>query len=205
MYENLNNLLVVSDALSMEKYDETQIETGFRSLSEIYNEKNGLIAFESSLVVYPAIENSDLPCLSSINKDSWKLAYSKEVQLLCYFCRDGFGHQYGISSSGGIFKLNPESGALSPHSSDIDTWAKKIMSDYDYETGWSLLNEWQVLNDEVIGPNQCLIPVKPFCIGGEFEVDNLRLVDLGLALIKYSQLYSQSKSFVKGEKVNVDW
>lgn len=177
-------------------------DTQLRSdIEELYSDINGFIAFEGALLCLPIGIDVDIEIMKFNTHKSWKSAYSKEIQDTLFFAADIFCHLFGLYK-GIIVKFNPESGKLEKHSSNIEEWASIILSDYDYETGWSLAKSWQ-LENRAINVGERLLPKVPFAIGGEYEVNNLVDIDLNEAMNQYSKLFAQVKNIEKGELVNI--
>lgn len=172
-------------------------------LDQVYSKVRSLVAFEGALVVYP-VDNVFCISCQTVNNDGWKYAYSENVHKTFFFAKDVFGNHYGVMS-GNFYKLDQESGKLLLHSTSIDAWAGKILSDYDYETGWSLAHDWQVYNNTRIAVGECLIPIMPFSLGGEFEANNLMKVNVLDALKKYASLRSQVEKVSPGSTVSIRW
>lgn len=172
-----------------------------REIKELYSDINGFIAFEGALLCLPIGIDADIEIMKFNTNRSWKAAYSEGVQDTLFFAADIFCHLFGLYK-GGIVKFNPESGILEKHSSNIEEWASLILSDYDYETGWSLAKNWQ-LENRLINIGERLLPKVPFSIGGEYEVSNLTDIDLNEAMNQYSKLFAQVKNIEKGEAVKI--
>ena len=51
-----------------------------------------------------------------------------------------------------------------------------MLTDSDFRTGWSLAREWQERHGQLL-QGQRLIPQKPFVLGGDYVVENLKVVD----------------------------
>ncbi|ELE1939958.1 hypothetical protein RDG67_002801 [Vibrio cholerae] len=170
-------------------------------LVDLYLDLNGFIGLEGALLGFPV--NVDMECeLFYFNRvDSWKIHYNQDVRDTFFFATDIFCHLFGIYS-GRVVKFNPETGIIKEHSESLEEWASTIISDYDYETGWSLASGWQK-NNRILQCSERLLPKIPFSLGGEFVVENLTPVTLSEAMLQYSKLYEQVKNIRQGDVVKI--
>lgn len=82
------------------------------------------------------------------------------------------------------------SGSVSAIAGTVEAWAQAILDDYDVLTGYPLAHQWQVERGP-IPPRSRLVPKVPFACGGEFEIENLVLLDAGEAMRARGQLATQ--------------
>jgi len=210
MAENIKKLLSISSNLKSDEF-----KGGFKDAfpyvgSDLISElefmlaqKNGFLAFESALNVFTSTPNDLLTYLEAWNSpDGWKSLYSPIVDKVLFFAEDIFGNQYGMSDDY-VVKFEPESGKLEYHSSSLEEWAKNILSDYDYETGWSLAREWQLKNGKLRGQFR-LLPKIPFSIGGKYEAENLTAIEENKAMNAYGELYNAIKNTEDGQQITLD-
>ena len=178
----------------------------FLYLSQLLK-RNGFWAFESALLVLPgpASEPSEYPVdLISWNSSSgWRLHYDELEESVLFFAMDLFANPYGIVGES-ISKLDSETGKLETHSRTLDEWAERILTDYNYETGWELGRDWQRLNGPLPSTAR-LLPRIPFVLGGEFEASNLVAIDLREAMAKLGKLYQAIRHMPDGSRVVTDW
>lgn len=173
-------------------------------LEEVLSHKNGFWAFESALNVLPS-EAPDF--MSSIPKwndpENWKKYFGDHESVL-FFAEDLFGGQFGIGTDS-IYRLHPETAELVEHSANLESWAKTILKDLDFETGWSIGRAWQ----ETHGPlkNEFrLIPRVPFTLGGEYCAENLVTIRCDRAMREYARLATQIRDIPDGQSIIVnDW
>ena len=142
-----------------------------------------------------------LPSLEDWNhSNGWKRNYP-ETHRLVFFAQDLFGNQFGISESD-VVSFLPDSGEIRHHSESLETWAAKMLEDFDYETGWSLAQKWQATHGPL--PNGYrLLPKIPFVVGGDYAAENLQAVKQDAAMEAYARLYRQIKDVPDGQKVAV--
>lgn len=150
----------------------------YDEIIQILSLKNGFYAFESALHFFPAIEEPDGKRID-VNQwnhdDLWQGEYDSLVDDLFFFAEDVFGCQFCIKD-GKLYTFDPETGNLGEISNNFNGWAKAVLDDYNFMTGYPLAHEWQVKYGELPCQKR-LLPKKLFVFGGGFAVDNLYLAD----------------------------
>ena len=171
-------------------------------LAALLSERNGFVAFESALLVLPSRDVTEVPGVETWNHPAgWRRHYDGLGQGCVFFALDAFACGFGITSEG-IVHLNPETGKLTSHSDDLKDWAHKLLSNYDYETGWAVAHKWQEQGGQLpVGSR--LLPKTPFVLGGAFEADNCVAVPIPLAMEKLGDLYHQIRDVPDGQSVTV--
>jgi hypothetical protein len=115
---------------------------------ELLSEKNGFYAFESALHVLPSNCPTETMDIERWNDAKlWKGLYNDLTRDCLFFGEDIFCNQFGVRQ-GQICRFEPESGELQQIAADLEQWAKRILDDYDYETGYAIAKKWQ----EIHGP-----------------------------------------------------
>src|SRR3972149_311341 len=171
-------------------------------LTRLLTAKNGFFAFESALLVQPSDDIDVLPGLREWNDlTGWRKSYDCIPPRCVFFAQDLFACQFGITPAG-LVRLDTETGDVTNYADDLDRWAQRILSNYDYETGWSLGRNWQRLHGPLKHGSR-LLGRKPFVLGGSYVVENLVAVDATDAIEKLAELYSQIKDVPDGSKVTV--
>ncbi|MBD8527242.1 SMI1/KNR4 family protein [Pseudomarimonas arenosa] len=133
--------------------------------------RNGFLAFESALQVFGVDQGAPFDFVSWNRADGWRANYGELGAGLDFFAQDIFGGQYAVEESH-IIKFDPETGERSRVAESMEGWAELILSDYDYETGYTLASEWQK-EYRPLTFGERLYPKLPFVLGGEFETSNL--------------------------------
>lgn len=147
-----------------------------KELFDLLCQKNGFFAFESALLVRPFIFGGKPTSLEKWNEvQLWKDCYKFELPELFFFAEDIFGGQFAILQNK-IVTFDPETGEIEKVSESINAWAKEVLSDYDFFTGHSLASQWQKIHGPIPSGHR-LIPKQLFVLGGEFNCDNLMLVE----------------------------
>jgi hypothetical protein len=134
--------------------------------------RNGFFAFESALEVFPCIESNVSYSLREWNQDYlWRSTYGSAAPRGLCFGHDIFGVQF-VLCDGNVFQFDPETAETSFLAEDLEGWARVILDDYDYLTGHTLAHEWQSVNGPIKYRHR-LLPITPFVLGGEYNIDNL--------------------------------
>lgn len=177
------------------------LQSATDELRYLLAKKNGFVAFSSALNVYSSCADDEGSSLMAWNaQDGWRTLFPEAEQYL-FFAEDIFCDQFAIGKKG-VIRYKLESGEAELHSRSLNEWALKLLSDYDYETGWSLAHEWQKKN-YILARNYRLLPKIPFVIGGEYEISNLVAVNKTKAIYAYKNLCSSVRDSKDGEAISV--
>lgn len=145
-------------------------------LFDLLQRKNGFYAFESALHVFPAASPTNGPDLEEWNSDtSWRHEYGDLASDKLFFAEDAFGNQFCIED-GHICAFDAETGACERMCSSFEEWAERILDDHDVLTGYPLLHAWQAAHGAIASGHR-ILPRVPFCLGGEFAIENLYASD----------------------------
>ncbi len=144
-------------------------------LELLLNRKNGFVAFESSLHIFP-LGPAIMDCtLAEWNgPDLWRDAYGSLAREGLYFAEDVFGNQFCIRGNN-VCAFDAETGETKIISPGLEQWAEIMLEDYSYWSGFPLAHKWQMHNGP-LPPGSRLVPKQPFVIGGEYTSENLRAV-----------------------------
>ena len=199
---SLSKLIDISSAIAHDPTDPVQIDDLHNEiLLPMYLRKNGMIAFEGSLLILPSVSACGVPSLLGWNSSGgWRHNYDISDDIT-FFSMDAFAGQFGVSSDG-IVRFDPETGGITRHSSDLDEWASMVLGDYNYETGYLAAHDWQLRNAP-LDPGYRLLPKVPFILGGEYSCENLTSWPMEDAMSQYSALHDQVKSVPDGERLTV--
>ncbi len=171
-------------------------------LEQMLSIKNGFFAFESALHVLPAAPVPGQPHLADWNRPGgWRSLYGPAADGLLFFAQDAFASQFALSK-GGVARFNPESGEVEPVAPSLEEWARKVLDEFPFETGWTVAKEWQ----EEHGPlpaGHRLLPRRPFALGGDYLADNMVAVPADRAMQMLGRLYSQIRSVPDGSAATV--
>jgi len=171
-------------------------------LRDLLGRKNGFYAFESALHVLPARSCGGEIGLTEWNSPGlWIEAYKGMASGCVFFAEDVFGGQFCIKSNK-ICSFDPETGALQDVAEDMEGWARSILADYDFMTGYSLCHEWQRVNGR-LNSGLRLVPKVPFVAGGKFNVQNLHVIEAVKGMRLRGQIALQIKDIPDGEQIKL--
>ncbi len=142
------------------------------NLTELLCLKNGFWAYESSLLLRPF--QSDSPPLGIVEWnqcDLWKDSYCGSLGDYLFFAEDVFGCQFCLGQQG-VCLFDPETCQFERLGDTLGGWAKVVLDDYEYRTGYPLSHSWQLKNGPLLSGSR-LLPRVPFVLGGKFELENL--------------------------------
>jgi hypothetical protein len=180
--KTLNRLLrAAGDAIASEQPDRARLAEAFGApvaslLGEVLELRNGFYAFESALHVFSDRSAGNERGLVEWNaRELWRGDYDGLADGAVYFAEDVFGTQF-CARENAIYTFDPETGEFEAMAGSLEEWASEILDDYESLTGSPLAHEWQVAHGPIpIGSR--LVPMRPFVLGGEYEVENLRAMD----------------------------
>ena len=190
--QNIYKLLKISSIGYQESYTGKNFN---EELNNILKKKNGFYTFESALHFF---SNNEIENITSLIKNRYQY---DSIENCLFFAEDIFGNLFCYDNVLNIiFLLDLESGQKEELGSSFEEWAKKILEDYDYLTGYSIAHEWQVKNGS-LNKNIRLFPEIPFILGGEYNINNLKEIEQMNGIKKKFELYKQIKDMHDGEKV----
>jgi len=146
-----------------------------RELYRMLAERNGFLAFESALHVFPLGSGEGLDLETWNSAALWRSGYQEMAENLLFFAEDAFGCQFAIGSET-IVSFDPETGETSDLAYTLEEWAGRILEDYEFLTGYPLLREWQQKHGPIPADHR-LAPRIPFVVGGEYSLANLYLAE----------------------------
>ncbi|KGC03820.1 MULTISPECIES: SMI1/KNR4 family protein [Burkholderia] len=171
-----------------------------RDLLALLEKKNGFYAFESALHVFPSQSIGDEIGLVEWNaSDLWIEEYQGMGAEAVFFAEDIFGGQFCMRADG-VYLFDPETANFEHLSHDLEGWAKLILDDYEYRTGYPLAHEWQQSGGKLM-PGMRLVPKTPFVVGGHFAVENLCAMNAVKAMQLRASLAVQIKELPDGTPI----
>jgi hypothetical protein len=144
-------------------------EASASCLWPLLSRRNGFFSFKSALQVF-GFGEWPFNIASWNSGDGWRKHYGALTDNLLFFAQDVFAGQYAIRD-GVICKFDPELGEVSEFAESIEQWCEQILDDYDYESGYTYANDWQVVHGP-LAPGERLFPKLAFVLGGDYEVEN---------------------------------
>jgi hypothetical protein len=166
--------------------------------------KNGFYAFESALHVLPLTSDPETG-LEAWNAGSlWRKDYEDLAEGLLFFAEDILQDQFCLSmKQNGVLRFYAETGETSFMANSVEEWAGVVLSNYQRETGWPFVNEWQAKN----GPlplGKRLMPKTPFFMGGEYNIANLWAGNPLDGMRLKADLAKQTRHLSEGAKVRLN-
>lgn len=135
--------------------------------------KNGFYAFASALHVLSVQSEAGVTGIVDWNlAESWKQSYAGLADKIFCFAQDIFGNQFALYKQQVVI-FNCETGELGNFAQSLEDWASKVLLDYNFVTGHDFARSWQSAN-RPLKRGERLFPVKPFIIGGDYSIDNLK-------------------------------
>jgi hypothetical protein len=173
-------------------------------LASILHRKNGWLAFESALHLFPVGTDAQGHELEAWNQPAqWRESYGDAIPVRClFFAQDIFGQQFCLIEEH-ICRFNPETARFTNVAATLEAWAAWVLSDYRVETGWPLAHAWQVQHGPLALTNR-LVPITPFILGGAYAVDNLMAIEAVEAMWFRGSVYQQSRDLPDGTRVRVE-
>ncbi len=165
--------------------------------------RNGFIAYEGALEVFPTRDESD-PQLD-VNRwnspSEWRSAYAELAAGCLFFAQDVLGAQFCIYA-GAVHRFDPETGDKEYFATSINEWAMQMCAEPEVNTGYPLLQQWERAYGKLAFGTR-LVPKIPFVLGGEYQVQNLHPMDAGEAMRFYGDLAVQLHRMPDGAQVQL--
>ncbi len=173
-------------------------------LFHMLQKKNGFYAFESALHVFPLTGDSGTG-LEGWNADSlWRNDYEELAEGLLFFAEDILQDQFCLSvKQPCVLRFHSETGETAFMADSVERWAGVVLSNYQGETGWPFVHEWQAKN----GPlplGKRLMPKKPFFLGGEYSLRNFWAGSPLEGMRFKADLAKQTRSMPEGATVKIN-
>lgn len=171
-------------------------------LAMLLSWRNGFYAYESALLVRGSGNVPPPRDIAAWNARSAWLAQYDDFSLgpMLFFAEDVFGNQFAIAS-GRVVLFDPETGNSEEVAQTLEDWARVVLDDYAYFTGYPVAHEWQKRNGP-LRPGMRLVPRIPFVCGGEFVVSNLGLTDELEGMAFRASLARQIKDLPDGATIH---
>jgi hypothetical protein len=171
-------------------------------LLDLLRNRNGFFAFGPALHVFPANSTAMSWGLTEWNMPGlWKHEYQSFVDPGLCFAEDAFGNQFSIKNDNVHF-FQAETGELQQVANSIEEWAKLVLSDDGFWTGWPIAENWSKRN----GPlplHTRLHPAQPFVCGGSYDADNLKSIDAAEMMAQWGSFAIQIRDLPDGALVKI--
>jgi hypothetical protein len=172
-------------------------------LGQMLSKMNGFFAFNAGLQVYRAGEKGEGPELLSWNSaELWKHSYDGFADEFFCFGQDILGTQYAIRGGTEVVQFDPENCSATHIGASLEAWAEWVFSNPDRHATAFLAKVWQ---DEkgALAPNERLVPLRFFVMGGEVSFDNLVVKDSVEAMIIRGPIASQIHDLPPGSTIRL--
>ncbi len=186
-------------------FKKEKIQLNFKVEDESYiqflNETNGGSFYSQSIMFYGIDTGINCYDINEVN-DFLSRVYGKIFTGISIGC-DVFANQFLIKEKD-IYLFNIESGTLEFIARGFKDFADLLGEDWEYLSGYQYLNQWQKINNS-LGKCCRLLPLKPFIIGGEFDVKQMIKYDFFDTLRYNSKLAKQIYDLPDGQSVEIKW
>lgn len=172
------------------------------SYIELIRLRNGFLAFESALTVYPYDNKEDMNLEEWNELRVWKENYSFINKPFICFAQDIFGFQFCLTEEG-IEIFDPETGEFEYLTDNIESWVNLLLKDYECLTGFTIAHEWQRMYGKIGSSTTRLSAKIPFILGGKYELSNLYMDDVYRITDFRSNLARQIYGLEDGQAINI--
>lgn len=177
--------------------------TRWTELAAVLEARNGFMAFDGALHVFPAGPTAWNLHLASVNDpEGWRREFWHRCEGMVFFASNAFGDLYGLKGDE-VIRFDPETGADAVFAADLAGWADRILDDWRLETGYEAMAAWQDRNGAV-DEGLRLMPTQPFAFGGSNALENLRAVPLLEGLAMRGSVATQTRNLPDGAKVRIE-
>jgi len=171
-------------------------------LRELLTGKNGFLAFESALQVYPSPgDRAGLDLEAWNSPDGWKASYGEILSDTLVFAQDLFGFQFAANDKG-IFSFDAEIGQLTFLADSISAWWAQLIEEPEEITGCPIGHDRQLINRPLQWEER-LFPRLPFFLGGQFLPKDLFAMNARHGIEFRAYVYTQTKDLPEGTKVDL--
>lgn len=151
-------------------------------LGRVISRMNGFFLFNGGIQVFRVGDEGLGPDLLSWNTDEvWKSTYAGLADDVFCFGQDLFGTQFAVVGEEEVVRFNPETAELTSLGTSLEDWARWLLADPDVNGVNSFAYAFQKENG-ALQPDQRLIPLQPFVMGGSYDFDNLSVKDSAVAM-----------------------
>ena len=188
------------------KYDEDEMNKLSkrlfdRSYINFLKKFNGGSILENSLNFYGVLPNP-LELEFFYNNHLFGKYYGDLFPNVLVFAEDIFGNQFAFLENNKIGFINIETACIDDTFENFEYFISNFSSSPDYFSGFSIANKWIAKNGE-IHPSQRLSPIKPFVIGGSYDLENLHLLEKESLFAYTSFLAKQIKDLPDGTNITL--
>lgn len=159
------------------------VESGpLLELGGVISRMNGFSLFNGGVQVFRVGEEGLGPELLSWNSgEVWKDTYGGLADDLFCFGQDLFGNQFAVVDGEHVVRFDPETAEATPLGTSLEDWAQWLLADPDVNGVNAFAYAFQQENG-ALKPDERLIPLTFFVLGGGYEPDNLAVRDAAVAM-----------------------
>lgn len=170
--------------------------------TNILNRRNGFLAYDDALHVFPACAPSSGPNLVQWNSPlGWRNAYGRLLDGYLCFAQDVFGNQFAMND-GVVYRVECETGEMKKIAEGLENWVQWVLDDVDFTTGRPFARLWKEEHSDWSSSGERLVPKLPFVLGGGFDTSNFYSYDAEKAMKAYGDLALQLQDVPDGSLVS---
>lgn len=172
-------------------------------LAELLSTINGFFAFDTGVHIFYAGGEGIGPELSYWNAaDTWKDAFEGLADNYFCFGQDVLGMQYAIKHGSEVVRFDPETARSSHIGDSLEDWAAWLLDKPTINGTATLAKAWQERQGP-LEPNQRLLPLRFFELGGEVSFDNLVVKDAAEAMRARGPIATQLHDLPPGTEIHL--
>lgn len=174
-----------------------------QELIDMLERKNGFFAFEGALHCFSTKPVAGSVSLEEWNSaSSWRSEYDDLASGCLFFAEDIFGVQFCIAENK-IWSFDPETGERDWLADSLESWAGEVLTNYEILTGYAIAHAWQLKNG-AIPSGVRLVPIRPFVLGGAFDLSNMRAEKSIDSMIRRARIAMKIRYLPDGSSVDFE-
>lgn len=181
------------------EFGELRLDSAYRTFLGMCN---GLYAFSRALHIFGVDSARPFHNLRDRNREAaWRRAYGPAAEGFTFFAEDVFGNLFAIRK-GEAFSFDPETAKIAKVGNGFGGWLEYLVGDLSYATGGGVAQVYSEGN----GPipfDMRLSPIKPFVLGGEYDLENLRPLHWEKSLEFRSEVCRQIRDLPEGANIEI--
>ncbi|MGA0601157.1 hypothetical protein ACO2Q3_10695 [Caulobacter sp. KR2-114] len=143
-----------------------------RELEQLLGHRDGFLAFEDALLVFPVDAPTRRLDLVRLNNGDWTAGYWHRCEGLLFFAADALGDLFALQGDK-VVRFVSETGVVEPMADDLPGWAARLLADPAGEAGWPFAHAWAAAHGPLEEGSR-LTGKRPFVLDGAFDLDNLQ-------------------------------
>jgi hypothetical protein len=172
-------------------------------LGRTISRMNGFFLFNAGVQVFRVGEEGLGPDMLTWNGDeAWKATYAGLADDVFCFGQDLFGNQFAIVGGEEVVRFDPETAETVSLGASLEEWAHWLLEDPDVNAAASFAYAFQKRNG-ALEPDQRLIPLRFFVMGGSYDDDNLTVKEAAVAMRIRGPIAQQVQDLPDGATVRL--